>query len=392
MDRRISVIGLGAFAVSTIAFVFAGLLPLIASDIGVSVSQAGYLATAYATAYAVLTPVMTALGGRFNRRHVLAAALALFIAGTVLTAVSTTIVMLVLAQIVTGMAAGLFSATGLAVAVTLSAPQRRAAAISIVVAGTTLAVAVGAPLGSLVAHLLGWRMAFAAIAAMALSCLIILWLQLPKTLHGARVPLRERLAVVRRPGIARLLSTTFCTVSGAFAVVVYIGPIAIEGVHFAPDVLPFVLLAYGIGSISGNIISGRVADRIGARRVVIAALALSIGVALALAMVVAFLPPRVAQPVLLVLLFLWGLIGWAYSPAQTTRVVTAAPEAAHLSLALQMSITYLAIATGTFLGGRVLDSAPIAVLGLVAAVLAGLALVLVVTERRPVPGLAPVRL
>ena len=50
-----------------------------------------------------------------------------------------------------GMSTGLFAATAQATAVSLAGPEHRARAISVVVGGTTFAVALGAPLGSLIA-------------------------------------------------------------------------------------------------------------------------------------------------------------------------------------------------------------------------------------------------
>ena len=58
MDGRLQWLAVGAFATSTMAFVFAGLLPLIATATGVSISQAGHLATIYSLAFAVGTPVL----------------------------------------------------------------------------------------------------------------------------------------------------------------------------------------------------------------------------------------------------------------------------------------------------------------------------------------------
>lgn len=381
MDRRIFLIGLGAFAVSTVAFVFAGLLPLIAASTGITVAQAGYLVAAYSVSYALFTPVLSAMTGRFNRRYVVSGALVAFILGTMLTAFSASMVQLVLAQVITGMAAGLFAATGQVIAIALADPERRARAIAMVVGGTTFAVALGAPLGSFFAHFAGWRMAFAAIGAVATICLIALWVLLPRNIPGARLPLSERLAVVRRPGVARLNLATLIYLSGAFAIVAYFGPIAIDGAGLSPDLLPLVLLIYGAGAIAGNMISGRLADSIGGRRMVIASMSCGIAMSLLLAGIIEFLPSVAAGPLLMLLLFVWGVVGWAFPPAQTSRLVAAAPDAAHLSLALQVSAIYLGIAFGTFAGGRVLEVAHVSALGLVAALFSAVALALVLTEK-----------
>lgn len=392
MDRRIYLLGLGAFAVSTVAFLFSGLLPLIAEDIGVTVAEAGYLVSAYSMSYAVFTPVLAAITGRFNRRHVVVGALAAFVSGALVTALSQSITALVLAQVLTGAAAGLFAATAQGIAVTLSDEARRGKAISMVVSGTTFAVALGAPLGSFLAHYAGWRTGFGAVAAAGVVCLVALWSLLPRTLPGARLSLSERLGVIRQPGVARLILVSFIYMAAAFMVVGYFGPIIIDGAGIDPDMLPVVLVIYGVGAIIGNNISGRLTDRIGGRQMVIASQLTSVVCSLVIAGIILWLPAPLAGPVLMATLFVWAIVGWIYPPAQTSLLVARAPQAAHLSLALHASSIYLGIAAGTFVGGRVLEMAPVFALGPAAGFFALISLALVLSERRPegvpAPGLA----
>ena len=94
-----------------------------------------------------------------------------------------------------GMAAGLFAATAQATAVSLAGPDHRARAIAVVVGGTTFAVALGAPVGSLIATLWGWRGTFVAIALLGAG------------LRGDPVDARCRTACAAR---ALTLAERFC--------------------------------------------------------------------------------------------------------------------------------------------------------------------------------------
>ena len=109
--------GVGAFATSTMAFVFAGLLPLVAADNHVTISEAGRLVMAYSLAYAIGTPILATLTGAVDRKRVVVGALVLFVAGNIIAATSNSFLVLTSAQIVMGMAAGLFAATAQATAV-----------------------------------------------------------------------------------------------------------------------------------------------------------------------------------------------------------------------------------------------------------------------------------
>ena len=169
-NERLFWLAVGAFATSTMAFVFAGLLPLIAAATGVTMAEAGRLVTVYALSYAIGTPVLATLAGAADRRRVLVAALLLFLAGVAAAGTSRSFLGLGLAQVAMGAAAGLFAATAQATAVTLAGIEHRARAVSAVVGGTTFAVAVGAPVGALVGTLFGWRATFVFVGLLAALC------------------------------------------------------------------------------------------------------------------------------------------------------------------------------------------------------------------------------
>ncbi|PWV97661.1 putative MFS family arabinose efflux permease [Hoeflea marina] len=381
MDKRLFLLGLGAFCVSTVAFVFAGVLPLISQSTGIPIANVGALVAVYSLSYAIGTPILSAMAGTYNRRSVLLIGMAAFVLGNLMIAASATVPLLFLAQMGTGMAAGLFAATAQAIAVQLAGPEHRAKAISVVVGGTTFAVALGAPLGTFFAHMLGWRETFVGIGLVGLLCVAALRLWLPDNLAGSRLSLGSRLGVIRRPGVLRAISVTFLYLAGGFSLISYLGPLAIEGVGLPQDILPVVMLAYGVGAIAGNYTSGRLADDLGARRVVVTAIMSSILLAVVMSCVARFVPDAIAGPLLIALMLIWGFVGWIFPPAQTSRLVALAPDVAHLTLALNGSAIYLGIATGTFVGGRVLALASVNELGLVGAGFALLALGLVVTDR-----------
>ena len=56
--QPVLMLALGAFALGTDAFVISGVLPKIASDLGVTLPQAGLLITVFSGVYAFAAPVM----------------------------------------------------------------------------------------------------------------------------------------------------------------------------------------------------------------------------------------------------------------------------------------------------------------------------------------------
>ncbi len=146
MDKRIIWLAVGSFTMSTVGFVFSSLLPSIAADTHTTIPHAGHLITLFSLSYAIGAPLLSALAGAADRRRLLVTAMLVFVVGNCIAAMSVSFTTLLLAQIVMGMASGLFAATAQATAVSLAGPEHRALAISIVVGGTTFAVALGAPL------------------------------------------------------------------------------------------------------------------------------------------------------------------------------------------------------------------------------------------------------
>jgi predicted MFS family arabinose efflux permease len=388
MDKRLVWLAVGSFAMSTVGFVFSALLPQIAADTHISIPSAGYLITAFSLAYAIGAPTLSALVGAVDRRAVLTAAMLAFVAGNGIAATSSSFITLLLAQLVMGAAAGLFAATAQATAVALAGPDHRALAISVVVGGTTFAVALGAPLGSLIATVWGWRGTFLSVAGLSLLTTLVLFWRLPSGMRGVRLPLSERFLAITRPGVAPALLVTLLYLTGAFVVISYLAPLAMEGAGLPRMALPGMLLSFGIGAVIGNLSSGFLADRFGAGRVVVLSMLMSITICLLIALDLKVLPHALSGPLLIGVMLPWGIIGWAFPPAQASRVVSFAPDVAHLTLSLNASAIYFGVALGTVVGGRVLEYATPSDLGLVAAALPLVALLFMLagraTQRRPV--------
>ena len=80
------------------------------------------------------------------------------------------------------------------------------------------------------------------------------------------------------------------------------------------------------------------------------------------------LRPNVAGPVAVVLILLWGFIGWAIVPiAQQTRLVRIAGPLAPIALSLNQSALYVGIGIGAALGSAVVAFGSAKALGLVGA-------------------------
>ena len=346
-------LALAAFAIGTEGFVIAGLLPSIASDLSISVSAAGQLVTAYALTYAVGSPILAVTLNNIDRRTVLALALSTFIAGNLLAVMASGYGLLLASRMLMAVGAGLCMPTALAVSVAVASPERRGRAVALVTSGLTVATVIGVPLGNLVGSLFGWRATFAMVAMIGTVALAGLLLGLPRGLPRNTASLSERLAVARRHGnvlIALLITVLWAL--GGFTMFTYFA-VPLRALGFDATHISLALLVFGAAAAIGNMLGGLLADRLGT--VVTAALGLTgMASALILHSLVLKLMPGQAHYAVLGAIFLWGLSGWAFYPAQIASIIRIEPQASMIALSLNASAMYLGFAIGGALGGAVL--------------------------------------
>lgn len=390
MDIRLVWLAVGTFAIGVESFAISSLLPQIADSTGVTLTQAGYLVLAFALANAFGSPVLAALTGTADRRRTLTITALLFAAGAVWAGFSQGYADLMAARILMAFSAGLYTATAQATGVAISSVDHRARAISVIVGGTTMAVAFGAPLGALVAGLVSWRGSYFMVASFGVIAAASIWVMLPAGLRGAQLTLRQRIAAVALPGVPGALLTTLLNLAGAFTVIIYLAVVTIQSIGLPRELVPAVLLAFGIGAAFGNAAGGQLADRIGARPTVIGAVVLN-GLMLVAISLVAHLPTPIVGPGFFALIVLWGATGWAFPPAQSSYLLSLSPSNAPLVLSLNASALYLGIAGGSLIGGLVLQYGTPDDLGWVGALLPALSLAgigLSAMLREPDPNLA----
>lgn len=363
------VIGMGAFSV-------VGMLEPMAEGLSVPVTTVGALLTAYSVAYAISSPILVALTGRVGRRRVLALGLSVFTLATLASALAAGLGMLYAARILSAAGAGMVSPVALAIAAALAPPERRGRALSSVFMGITLSQVAGVPVGSWLAYTFGWRSVFVLVAVMAVPCLWLVWTRVPAGLRFSPVSLRDLGGVLRDAVALATVGFTVVFVGAIYVVYTYLPPLLSETMGYGRDGISLALLLFGIGAPIGNLIGGRMADRLGPARSLILLCALE-AVSLPL---FALLP--VPGALLLGFIFLWSLIGWCFSPSQQLRLVSLAPELASVLMSLHAASIYIGIAAGSAIGGVAMTAGGPLALGPAAAVVVLAALgVLVWSDR-----------
>jgi predicted MFS family arabinose efflux permease len=375
VSRRQALITALALSTGTAAlvgseFVPAGVLPQMASDLGVTEGRAGLAVAATALAGAFTAPTIATLLPRAERRAVLLGLLALATLSNLVVMLAPGLPLVLCARVLLGIAiAGYWSLT---FSVGVRATGRPALISTALALGTSAATIVGVPLASVLGDLVGWRAVFAIIAALSVLSALVLRAVLPRVpaLPGAgfammKQVLRNRLLVTGIVGVGLAALANFTAYPY----------IRLAIAHVAPASVALILLAWGLGGLVGNLAGGWLSRWL--RWAAAAAPAILAGALLLVA--------SSDHALLLVLgTVAWG-IGFNMVPVTTQLWVTAVePHRAEAAISLQVTAFQTAITVGAVLGGALVDGEgyPAALrLGAVAAALA--ALVFAVLPVRP---------
>ena len=373
-------LALAAFAIGTTEFVIMGLLPAIATDLAVSLPDAGLLVTGYALGVAFGAPPLAALSARVRPHRALAALMLVFVLGNLVCALATDYAMLMAGRIVASLTHGAFFGVGSTVAAALVPPNRRAAAIALMFSGLTLANVLGVPGGAWIGTQSGWRATFWVVCALGLVALAGVWKLVPRNLEAPGAGASGGWHILRRPRFLAALLLTATGFGGIFVALTFIAPLLHEAAGFSTAQVNMALLVFGLGLTLGNALGGWLSDRWPARSMFAVLLVLA---AVEVALSFAAVHPVAVVPVI----FLWGVAAFATAPGLQTRVLDEAADAPALASTLNIGAFNLGNAGAAWLGGRALAlDLPLAQLPLLAALFAlAAAAVLAATSFHPRP-------
>ena len=376
--RRLAALGslaLGGFAVGLTEFVAMGLLPdiargLLPSEYAVNtagaVGRAGWMITAYALGVVVGAPTVAVLTARVPRKRLVVGLLALFVAGTVASALAPTFGLALVARFVAGLPHGAYFGAAGIVAATLLGPGSQGKGFATVLGGLTVANVIGVPLITGLGQATSWRVAYLAIAATFLLTLLAVLATVPDIAAAAGGSPRAELSAFRKPQLWLAAATAAIGFGGFFAADSYIAPVTTNVAGLGAGAVPWVLVAVGLGMTLGNALGGWSADR-NLKLSTLAGLG-GIAVTTSAFALLAHSPVGIFAGA-----FLIGASGLFLGPALQARLIAVAPEAQLMGAAVNQSAMNLANSLGAALGAVVIAHG----LGYLAPAWAGVVLALV---------------
>jgi len=326
----------------------AGLLPEIGMGLDVSQVMAGQLVSIYALGSLLAAIPLTVLTSGWRRKKVLLLAVGTFLIFNTITTLSFSYWLTMAARFMSGVAAGLAWGILAGYARRLVPAEMQGRALAIAMVGIPVALSLGTPAGAWLGSMMGWRVPFGIMAALAVILFIWTWVavpDLPGQQADRRLPVWQ---VFQMPGVRPVLAVIFLWMTAHNILYTFIGPfLQLSGLTGNVGV---ILLIFGIAALIGIWITGMLVDRHLRNLVLLSLVALAaVSVALAAGMR--------EQIVVFLAVIVWG---WSFGGA-STQMQTAAADAAgnHVDVVQAMVTTAwnLAIASGGVIGGLLLNNA-----------------------------------
>lgn len=323
-----------------------GMLSQLSSALDVDVTTAGLLVTVYAATVAVAGPAVTVLTAGVSKVRLSVCLLAVFVLGNVVIATASGFPLVLAGRVVTAAVHGTFLATAIVVTQRLLPVERASKAVTTIQFGVNLATVLGIPAGAALAQLGGWRAPFTLIAALAT---LATWGTHRATAHldiGTPEPdARQELSALLNADVALTVGATALFSSAMFAIITYFEPSAVAA-GYSEKAVPVLLVLYGVASIAGNSLGGRLAGR-GRARALFTAAAFIVSCA-------AFSPLQRSTLAFPVGAVCFALATFSLIPILQSDVLELAASAPSLSLSTNMSAFGAGAAMGSFAGGQVI--------------------------------------
>jgi len=347
MNRMvIYLLATAVFFTATSELVVAGILPILAEQLHISVAWAGQLITVYSLSFAIGTPIVISLTARMKRKKLMLLAMLVFMMGSLVTLIAPSFAFLVISRIILGVSSGvLIVASFISAAAKLVPPERIGSAIGTIILGFSVSMIVGVPIGIALTEMFGWQMIFVFLAAGSLLILIGMAVLLPEMEGDAQVPFGMQIAALTKPVIFVALLFVLLRETGTSIMYTYLSSFLDSVLHRSSAEIGFMMLAIGLAGAVGSRLGGLAVDKWRSARVIVASVIVQ-------ASALALLPLAVHSfSYAIILLAVWALSMFVLGPATQTYFIEKAPQSSNLIISLNLSITQIGLATGAAAGG-----------------------------------------
>ena len=353
---RVILLAFAGFVFNTTEFLPVALLSDIADSFHIPVEHAGLMITLYAWIVSLMSLPFMLMTAKLERRSLLIKLLIVFVASHVLSVLAWDFWVLLLSRIGIAFTHAIFWSITASLAVRVAPKDKKAQAIGLLAMGSALAMVLGLPLGRVIGQYFGWREAFAIIAVLAFTILILLYRFLPHLESRNAGSLRSLPLLIKRPLLLGLYALTILIISAHFTAYSYIEPFMVRIGEMSNSAATAILLIFGLSGIIASLLFNRFYQRSPT-----VFLLTSMGI-LMLSLVL-LLPLSESQFSMFLLAFIWGIGISGIGLSLQVRVLQLASDATDVAMAIYSGLYNVGIGGGALLGNQVMRHLGLANIG-----------------------------
>ncbi|WP_300729571.1 MFS transporter AraJ [uncultured Bacteroides sp.] len=350
MKKSLLALASGTLGLGIAEFVMMGVLPNVAQDLGISIPQAGHFISAYAIGVCVGAPLITLISRGRPLKQILLGLAMIYIIGNLFAALSPNYWTLLVMRFVSGLPHGAFFGAGSIVAEKVADKGKASQAVSLMVAGMTIANLFGVPFGTMFSNLFSWRVPFMFNAAWGALVYFLLWKWIPKMPALPDNGMKGQFRFLGKLAPWLIIFTTMFGNGGIFCWFSYVTPQMIHEAGFSPANMTLIMMFAGLGMTIGNLVGGKCGDLYGLAPVIKFTQVIMI-----LALLGTYFFAN--NPVLSVLLMFIGTAAlFAVSPPQQLLLLQNSRGSEMMGAACVQIAFNLGNALGAYIGGLPIDA------------------------------------
>lgn len=352
-----------AFVFNTSEFIPIGLLTDIARDFEISESRAGLLITVYAWVVALMSLPLMLLASKVEFRKLLLSIVGLFIINHLFSATAANYGMLMFSRIGVACAHAIFWSITPPLAVRVAPEGQKSTALSIIMAGTSVAMVIGLPLGRIIGLHTGWRTTFFCIAVITFIIFCLLICVFPKVPVRNQIALKSIPSLLRQKNLMGVYITTVILVTGHYTGYSYIEPFLGQVARMNDGMVTLTLMIFGLVGMIGSFIFARYYSAFPSRLIRLSIIVITL---MLLWMRFAAYNPYTA----VLLCVFWGIAIVVYNLAFQAKIIEYAPQATAVAMSVYSGIFNFGIGTGALVGGIVCSSFSLHFIGYIGGLIA----------------------
>ncbi len=347
MKKSIYIMALGAFGIITTEFGIIGIMPAIAKHFQVSIDTAGWLLSGFALTIALTGPFAVLLTSSINRKWMMCLVLFTFVLSNILSAISPNFTVLMIARIIPAFLHPVFWAVATVAASKQVEPKDAPKAVSVVLAGLSIATVLGVPITTYVAELINWKASFIVAGVINLIAFVALMAFVPSMPVTEKQSVKSQLVILKKGQMWVNLVATMVMIAGIFATYSYLAEYLGKISSMNGKQISVMLLLFGTTGIAGNWLTGLALSKnvlLTTRFFLLSLIGVHV---LAYVFGGLFIP-------MTAIVGIWGFIHTGGFLIGQTRSTSEAPEAPELAASLMVSFGNAGVTLGTFLGGIII--------------------------------------